>query len=135
MKIDGGCHCGYITYEAEADPERTSICHCTDCQVLTGTVFRTSIRAADGTFRILTGEPTVYVKTAESGSKRAQAFCPRCGSPIYAAPAGDGPKIYNIRIGTTRQRDQLIPKVQIWCQSEQHWLADIGRMARIEKQP
>ena len=30
MKIDGGCHCGYITYEAEAEPERTTICHCTD---------------------------------------------------------------------------------------------------------
>jgi len=39
-----------------------------------GTVFRTSIRATDGTFKILSGEPTVYVKTAESGSKRAQAF-------------------------------------------------------------
>ncbi len=25
MKIDGGCHCGYITYKAEADPERTTI--------------------------------------------------------------------------------------------------------------
>ena len=24
MKIDGGCHCGYITYEAEADPEKPS---------------------------------------------------------------------------------------------------------------
>ena len=23
MKIDGGCHCGYITYEAEAE-EKTS---------------------------------------------------------------------------------------------------------------
>jgi hypothetical protein len=100
MKIDGGCHCGYITYEAEADPERTSICHCTDCQTLTGTVFRTSVRAADGTFRILTGEPTVYMKTAESGAKRAQAFCPRCGSPIYAAPAGDGPKIRRHRAPT-----------------------------------
>ena len=22
MKIDGGCHCGYITYEAEADPQK-----------------------------------------------------------------------------------------------------------------
>ena len=32
MKIDGGCHCGAITYEAEVDPEKTSICHCTDCQ-------------------------------------------------------------------------------------------------------
>jgi len=27
MKIDGGCHCGYITYEAEADPEKVGICH------------------------------------------------------------------------------------------------------------
>lgn len=27
MKIDGGCHCGAITYEAEVDPEKTSICH------------------------------------------------------------------------------------------------------------
>ena len=36
MKIDGGCHCGFITYEAEADPEQTTICHCTDCQMLTG---------------------------------------------------------------------------------------------------
>ena len=34
MKIDGGCHCGYITYEAEADPEKTTICHCTDCRHL-----------------------------------------------------------------------------------------------------
>ena len=100
MKIDGGCHCGYITYEAEADPERTSICHCTDCQMLTGTVFRTSIRAADGTFKIPSGEPTVHVKTAESGTKRAQAFCPRCGSPIYSTTPGDGPKVYNIRVGT-----------------------------------
>ena len=91
MKIDGGCHCGYITYEADADPERTSICHCTDCQVLTGTAFRISIPAPDHDFRILSGEPTVYVKTGESGNKRAQAFCPRCGSPIYATAPGDGP--------------------------------------------
>ena len=39
MKIDGGCHCGYITYEAEADPAHTAICHCTDCQTLSGSAF------------------------------------------------------------------------------------------------
>jgi hypothetical protein len=75
------------------------------------------------------------VKTAESGSKRAQAFCPRCGSPIYAAPAGEGPKTYNIRVGTTHQRDQLVPKVQIWSRSEQRWLAGLGGISRVEKQP
>ena len=36
MHIEGGCHCGYITYEAEVDPDAVRICHCTDCQTLTG---------------------------------------------------------------------------------------------------
>jgi hypothetical protein len=43
MKIDGACHCGYITIEAEADPDKTTICHCTDCQAGTGSAFRVSI--------------------------------------------------------------------------------------------
>ena len=29
MQIDGQCHCGKITYEAEIDPEAVSVCHCT----------------------------------------------------------------------------------------------------------
>jgi hypothetical protein len=41
MKIDRRCHCGYITYEAEIDPEKVMICHCTDCQTLSGPAFRT----------------------------------------------------------------------------------------------
>ena len=135
MKINGGCHCGAITYEAEVDPEHTSICHCTDCQQLSGTVFRTSIRASGDAFRILTGTPKIYVKTGESGAKRAQAFCENCGSPIYATAAeGEGPKVYNIRVGTVRQRDQLVPKVQIWCRSAQQWLPTLGAIRKLEKQ-
>ena len=110
MKIDGGCHCGYIAYEAEVDPEQTAICHCTDCQTLSGSAFRTVIPAPDHSFRILSGEPAIYVKTGESGAKRPQGFCPRCGSPIYSTAVGDGPKSYFIRVGTIRQRDQLVPK-------------------------
>ena len=132
MKIDGGCHCGYITYEAEADPERTSICHCTDCQTLSGSPFRTSVPAQ--TFRLTAGEPTVYVKTAESGAKRAQAFCPRCGSPIYATSPGEGPKVYNLRVGTVRQRDQFVPRRQIWRRSQQQWLGEISAIPGVEKQ-
>ena len=89
MKIDGACHCGFITFEAEVDPAKTSLCHCTDCQTLSGAPFRASIPAAPNDFRLLSGEPTIYIKTAESGRKRVQAFCPRCGSPIYATSADD----------------------------------------------
>jgi len=92
MKIDGKCHCGYITIEGEADPEKTTICHCKDCQTGTGSAFRVSVPVAGATFRI-SGQPTTYLKTtAESGHPRAQAFCPRCGSPIYSTSPGEGPQ-------------------------------------------
>src|SRR5215468_9828365 len=71
MRIDGGCRCGYITYEAEADPQRVHICHCTDCQKLSGSAFRTGIRVASDSFRMISGEPTIYVKTAARSSPRA----------------------------------------------------------------
>ncbi|HEY7299661.1 MAG TPA: GFA family protein [Xanthobacteraceae bacterium] len=134
MKIDGGCHCGYVTYDAEVNPDNTEICHCTDCQVLSRTAFRILIPAEHDSFRILSGEPTIYVKTAESGAKREQAFCPRCGTPIYAAGTGDGPKIYRIRGGTVRQRNQFVPKRQIWLRSQQRWLAELGSIPGVDKQ-
>jgi hypothetical protein len=133
MKIDGSCHCGFIAYEAEAEPENAAICHCTDCQSLSGSAFRTVIRVGE-TFRLISGEPTIYIKTAESGNKRAQAFCPRCGSPIYAASAEEGPKSYSVRAGTVRQCDQFVPRVQIWTRSRQKWVADLGSIRTVEKQ-
>ena len=46
MKVDGACHCGAITVEGEIDPERVTICHCTDCQTSTGSAFRVSVPVA-----------------------------------------------------------------------------------------
>jgi hypothetical protein len=134
MKIDGGCHCGFITYEGEADPEKTLICHCTDCQTLSGSAFRTVVPVHCDHFRLIAGKPAIYVKTGESGNKREQAFCPRCGSPIYATAPGDGPKTYNIRVGTLRQRDQFVPKVQLWARSKQRWVHDFAAAREVEKQ-
>jgi hypothetical protein len=134
VKIDGGCHCGYITYEGEADPETATICHCADCQTLSGSAFRTAVPVKSDVFRIVTGEPAIYVKTAESGNKRQQAFCPRCGSPIFSAPPGDGPKNYMIRLGTVRQRDRFAPKVQIWMRSRQRWLDHLSSTRALERE-
>ena len=80
MHIDGGCHCGNITYEADIDPEAVSICHCADCQALTGTAYRVNVRVRKQDLQLKGGAPKVYVKTAESGNKRAHAFCPECGT-------------------------------------------------------
>lgn len=134
MKIDGGCHCGAITYEAEVDPENTGICHCTDCQQLTGTAFRVTVGAPEGHYRITKGAPKVYIKTGSSGDKRAQGFCGECGSHLYATSVGDRPKVYGIRVGTARQREQLVPRRQSWHRSALPWLPEFPGMTTKEEQ-
>ncbi|HEV7252467.1 MAG TPA: GFA family protein [Mesorhizobium sp.] len=135
MKIEGSCHCGRVRFEANADPERVSICHCADCQSLTGSAFRVTVPVAEAELRMLGEEPKTYVKTtADSGNPRAQAFCPECGSPIYATSVGEGPKVYGIRVGTLRQRADLPPNRQIWHSSALPWLRDaFADLATVEK--
>ncbi len=132
MKIDGGCHCGAITYEAEADPEKVVVCHCTDCQTMSGSAFRTVTMVAEDDFTLKSGTLKTYVKTAESGNPRAQVFCPECGTQIYATSVGDGPKVLGLRVGTINQRDQLTPKRQIWTRSAQRWLHDLDELPGTE---
>src|SRR5262249_15197164 len=78
-----------LTFEAEADPETTTICNCTDCQTMSGAPLRAVIITRPGTFVLLSGKPTEYRKTADSGNVRLQGFCPRCGTALYATSVGD----------------------------------------------
>ena len=133
MKIDGGCHCGNITFVAEIDPEKVRICHCTDCQTLTGSAFRVVVRAPMEKFELRGGKLKTYIKTAESGARRVQAFCPECGTPLYST-AADDPQFFGLRIGTIRQRAELRPRQQIWCRSALGWAMDLRSMAQVEKQ-
>ena len=135
MRIDGGCHCGRVAYEAEIDPEKVLICHCTDCQMLSGSAFRTVAFTWENTFALRSGELKIYVKTGDSGTKRQQAFCPECGTPIYSTSTGEGPKVHSIRVGTIRQRRDLAPKMQWWVRSAQRWIGEVGSLPHVETQP
>jgi len=133
IEIDGRCHCGRIRYYAKVEAGSVAICHCTDCQSLSGSPYRAMITARSEDFTI-EGEPRIYVKTADSGTKRAQAFCPNCGSPIYSA-AADSPSMFSIRLGSVRQRRELgRPSRQIWCDSALDWVMDIQSGARHSRE-
>lgn len=134
MKVEGSCHCGQITYEAEIDPEKVSLCNCTDCQVLTGTAFRVSVPTNVGTFRFTTGKPKHYVKVAESGTKRRHSFCANCGTPISAAPDVDDPPSISLRVGTLKQRAQLPAKRQSWCRSALAWAQNVSGLPGVPTQ-
>ena len=136
MRVDGACHCGRVTFRAEIDPDKAFICHCTDCQKLSGTAFRTAVRTRAESFEQMSGAPETYVRLAESGRKRAQVFCADCGTHIYATSADDDgePKLYGLRVSLLRQRAAIAPKRQFWTRSAQDWIGRIGDLPGFERQ-
>jgi hypothetical protein len=128
MKIDGACHCEQISFEAEVDPDAVSVCHCTDCQQLTGTAYRVSVSLPSDHFRLTKGSPKTYVKTADNGNRRLQMFCSDCGSPIFTTGEGEAAQEIAIRWGNIRQRRDLAPTRQIWCASAAPWLDAVSAL-------
>ena len=135
MKIDGGCLCRHITFQAEVDPDKVAICHCTDCQTNSGTAFGVVVGVTDGQFRLLSGTLKTFEKIADSGTRRALAFCPECGTRIHAQTVGEGSSFFGLRLGTVTQRDQLTPKMQVWSRSAQDWLEELASIPKFEQQP
>ena len=135
MRVTGRCHCGNISFEAEIDPAQVRICHCTDCQTLSGSAFRINVGSLPGTFVLKTGAPKVYIKTAESGNQRAHGFCPDCGTPLWATSPDPNPRSYGLRVGTLDCRTELKPARQGWCRSALPWSMDLSGVPQFERQP
>ncbi len=134
MKIDGGCLCGHIAYEAEIYPEKVVICHCTDCQTNSGAAYGVVAGIVDGQFNLLSGTLKTFEKVADSGARRELAFCPECGTRIYAKPADKKSEFFGLRAGTITQRDRLKPKYQLWARSAQDWVMDLSAIPKFDKQ-
>lgn len=128
MRIDGQCHCGHVAYEAEVDPDRVSVCHCTDCQVLTGSAFRVTVLTARESVRLTAAAPKLYTKTGDNGRRRLQYFCPECGTPLFTTGEGEEAGEWGIRWGSIRQRRELAPKRQLWCRSALPWIPGLAAL-------
>jgi hypothetical protein len=132
MQVHGACHCGQVKLTAVIDPAKVMICHCSDCQTLSGAPLRAIAQAPIESLK-LTGQTKRYVKTAESGTRRAQVFCPECGTPLYAC-AEINPPTVTLRVGCLAERAQLKPALALWQRSAAPWLADLPAIPGVAAQ-
>lgn len=132
LPVTGRCHCGAVSLSAEVHPARVFVCHCVDCQVLTGSAFRVVAPVVPGSLQVQ-GTVKGYARTADSGAVRWQFFCPECGTPLYAG-AQDGAGMVTVRVGVLAERDQLPPTAQLWRRSAQPWVGSLGDVPACECQ-
>ncbi len=134
MKINGSCHCGHLTYRAVINPDIMRVCHCTDCQISSGSAFRVLVSVPSDQFELLSGQTKQYFKLADSGQRRAQVFCPECGTQLYGTTDDDDPAMLSLRIGTVHQRSQLLPRLQTWRRSALSWVDDLASVDAVPRQ-
>lgn len=115
MNITGECHCGAIAFRARLVSPDIAICHCTDCQALSGSPYRATATARAEAFHITRGAPAAYVKTGDSGRQSTQYFCRDCGSQLFRRSAGED--LIGIRTGTIAERAALVPAGQSYLRS------------------
>jgi hypothetical protein len=97
--------------------------------------FRAVVIAELNSVNFTKGQPKEYVKTAQSGNKRAQGFCANCGTSLYATNESPTDRIYGLRIGAIDQRDLFKPSIQIWTKSALPWLDDLHHVDAFDSTP
>ena len=135
MEVNGSCLCGACAWSAEVDPKRIFVCHCDDCQIQSGSAFRTTASIDPASFTLTRGELRTFTKTAESGAGRALAFCATCGTHAYGGPGDGGAGMMSLRLGPLDRRDELKPVLQVWCRSKQTWVDELADLPALATQP
>lgn len=136
MKLEGGCFCGELAYEAEVDENFIGVCHCRDCQIFSGSAYRTSAMTAPQNFHITRGSPKHIDKLADSGNTRRMLFCGECGTHLCSLPMAEGEGAFvSVRVATAKQFSQLKPSVELYCSSRVSWLKDLPDAAQFAGMP
>jgi hypothetical protein len=116
----GGCACGAIRYQCEAEPLLTLNCHCRDCQRASGTAFAAIIRVPAAAFTVSKGAPKFYTVRGDSGNKVSRGFCPECGSPLFSRLSGM-PDVVGVRVGSLDDPSRYRPTMDIFVTRAQPW--------------
>src|SRR6187397_2404831 len=90
IPFTGGCVCGAIRYECNAEPMMMFNCHCRDCQLLSGGAFSAVVYVPAKAFRITKGSPRYYSTRSGMFGHNKRGFCADCGSRLFGGATDDG---------------------------------------------
>jgi len=131
--MNGGCLCGDVRYSATGEPVVTSVCHCQHCQKQTGSAFVEVVAVPKDAFTFQ-GTLETFTNAGDSGRKKEQRFCPRCGSAVFIEAEGF-PGMILIMGGTLDDTSWLKPTMNLFCDSAQPWVAITKETKNFARMP
>jgi hypothetical protein len=118
---EGGCLCGALRYKVIGAPLGVAICHCTNCQLNSGSAFSVNATFPAGTMT-LEGTPSVYDDVGDTGNVVRRIFCGTCGTPIESQSVYSVPNYVVIKAGTFDKPADFVPDCEVYCDSKLPWV-------------
>jgi hypothetical protein len=118
-KITGGCQCGAVRYEINAEPMMAVHCECLDCKKSSGSGHITAGAFRESEVQI-TGTLKGYSNLSDSGATATRGFCPECGSRISFKSSGI-PGMLAITAGTMDDPNSISPSIVVFHKRHANW--------------
>lgn len=119
--LTGGCLCGAVRYQVNNQFSKFYLCHCQQCQQLTGSAFAANIFTSAENINWLTScENISYYEHASR--EFSKAFCSTCGCGLpFVNKSG---QFLIIPAGSLFDKVENIPQANIFVNEQAHWLND-----------
>jgi hypothetical protein len=118
MKVEGGCYCKGVRYEATGEPVMKVQCHCRECQYISGGAPVVILGMPAAGFRWTRGEPRAFTRS-DLESPVTREFCPECGTHLTTRAPGM-PDAVMVKVGTLDDPSVFgLPQVAIYAAEKQ----------------
>jgi hypothetical protein len=85
MRLEGGCYCGALRYEADSKPILKAQCHCRQCQYFTGGAPNVFLAVPPDAFKYTKGVAKQFARK-DLEAPVTREFCVECGTHVVTRP-------------------------------------------------
>lgn len=129
----GGCLCGAVRYQASGPALFSIVCHCRDCQRVSGSGGVPVLGVALQSFAC-TGRVKQSRITGGSGRPAVRNFCPECGSLLFGTPES-APELVTIYVGSLDDNAAFAPDAALFVSHRPPWAKLAMAMAEHPDMP
>ena len=119
MTITGGCLCGAVRYRAEGKPLRQGLCHCRNCQRISGSGHVGFLCLPESAVTV-EGAVRSHSLTGGSGRTATRYSCPTCSSVVFGR-SEVMPGQINLYAGSLDDFSRFKPTIAIYIRSRAMW--------------
>lgn len=113
--------CGAVRFSMSEPIRFSLLCHCRDCQRISGGGHAALFGATRRT-TALSGKLSLFEYRADSGATMTSGVCAKCGNPIFKL-SSRYEALYFFHAATLDRPELFVPTRAVWARSARPWNA------------